>query len=491
MTTKKLQEGRLKKAKLEQTKGRRERLAGKRRIAETAAQSRRNDLLPELQISQVAIADLHGPRNRTRKDGPEQIERLARSIAEFGFSQPILVREGQVLDGWSRVLAAKELGLVHVPVIECSHLDEAAARALALAMNRIAELGEWDLDALRIEFQELIELEVDLAATGFSLEEQDIILLDPLDAEAAEGDEAVEEPPADPVTRAGDLWQLGDHKIICGNALERETYQALLGDEQVHAVLTDPPYNVRIKGHVSGLGKKVHDEFVMASGEMSDAEFQGFLDTVIGLMAERLVAGGVMFVFMDWRSMRRVYAAGEVAKLKLINLVVWYKQSGGMGGLYRSAHELIAVFCKGDSPRVNNVELGKHGRNRCNVWEAPGANRPGSSANEMLSEHGTPKPLSICADALLDVTQRGEIVLDAFLGSGSTLIAAEKTGRQCRGIELAPGFVDVCIRRWERHTGSEAVLIRTGRTFRRVEAERYAGCEDLGDQADLGTGGAK
>lgn len=491
MTTKALQEGRLKKAKLDKTKGRRDRLAGQRRLAEAAGHPRRNDLLPDLQISQVPIGDLRGPRNRTRKDGPEQVERLVRSIAEFGFSQPVLVREGQVLDGWSRVLAARELGLEHVPAIECSHLDAAAARGLALALNRIAERGEWDLDALRIEFQELIDLDVDLGAIGFTMEDRDIILLDPLDAQNADEDEVDAEPAGDPVTRIGDIWQLGNDRIICGNALEEGTYQSLLGDEQVHAVLTDPPYNVPIKGHVSGLGKKVHDEFVMASSELSAEEFQAFLDKVMCLMTAWLVAGAVLFVFMDWRSIHRVYSAGEGSKLKLINLVVWYKQSGGMGSLYRSAHELIAVFCNGDGPRVNNVELGKHGRNRCNVWEAPGANRPGSSANEMLSVHATPKPEGLCTDALLDVTQRGEIVLDAFLGSGTTLIAAEKTGRVCRGIELEPGFVDVCIRRWERHTGSEAVLIRTGQSFRQVELARYAGLDDLDDEVGLEAGGAK
>lgn len=487
MTTKKLQEGRLKRAKLEKTRGRREHLARQRRMEETVSRARRNDLLPDLQVSKIRLCDLSPPRYRTRKDDPEQIERLVRSIAGFGFSHPILVRNGQVLDGWSRVLAAKELGLDRVPAIECSHLDDAEARALALALNRIGERGAWDLDALRIEFEELIELDIDLDATGFSLEEQDIILLDPLDGEEGAGEE-VDEPPAEPVTRLGEIWQLGDHRIICGSALEKESYKALLCDEQVHAVLTDPPYNVKIKGNVSGLGKKVHDEFAMASGEMSDAEFQTFLNKVVALMAAWLVAGAVLFVFMDWRSIHRVYAAGNAAKLKLLNLVVWYKETGGMGSLYRSAHELIAVLCKGDKPRVNNVELGRHGRDRSNVWVVPGANQRGSSANEMLALHATPKPVELCVDALLDVTQRGDIVLDCFLGSGATLIAAEKTGRLCRGIELEPGFVDVCIRRWEKLTGGEAVLVETGQLFAEVEAERRAECGEPSGQDDGGWG---
>tara|TARA_R100001244_G_scaffold86820_10_gene66503 strand:- start:40704 stop:42185 length:1482 start_codon:yes stop_codon:yes gene_type:complete len=463
----------LKKAKLAKTRNRREGLALKREMAERGERARRNDLLPELSITYCPIDHLRPPRRRTRREDPEQIARIAASITESGFSLPLLTHEGRVIDGWSRVLAARELGLDRAPVIECSHLDEPHARALALAINRIGERGEWDLDALRLEFIELIELEIDLDPTGFSVEEQDIILLDPLDEdEEVAGEEDVDDPPANPVTRPGDSWQLRNHRIICGDALEETTYKTLLVDEQVDAVLTDPPYNVKIKGNVSGLGKKVHDEFAMASGEMSDAEFQAFLDKVFAMLSLWLVAGAVLFVFMDWRSMHRVYAAGHAAKLKLINLVVWYKESGGMGALYRSAHELIAVFCHGEKPRVNNIELGRHGRDRTNVWVAPGANRRGSSANEMLEHHATPKPVELCADALLDVTRRSDIVLDVFLGSGATLIAAEKTGRVCRGIEIDPGFVDVCVRRWEKLTGGQAVLCKTGESFAEVAARR-------------------
>jgi DNA modification methylase len=468
---KSVREGSLKKAKLAKTKGRRERLARERRMADLAGNARRNDLLPDLAVREYEIENLRAPSRRTRKNNPGQIERIARSIAEFGFSQPILIRDGQVLDGWLRVLAAKELGMRAVRAIDCTHLDETQARALALASNRIAERGEWDLDELKIEFEELIELGTDLEVTGFSIEEQDIILLDPLDAEQA-GEDPLDEPPAHPVTQPGDIWQLGDHRIVCGDALDEQTYRALLQGEEVHAVLTDPPYNVKIKGNVSGLGKKVHEEFAMASGEMSADEFQTFLDRVIGLLATCLVAGGVLFAFMDWRSVQRVYAAGEAAGLKLINLVVWYKEVGAMGTLYRSAHELLPVFCKGERPRHNNVALGKHGRDRTNVWVAPGANRPGSSANELLGAHATPKPVELCVDAILDVTQPGDIVLDAFLGSGTTLIGAQKTGRFCRGIELEAKFVDVAIRRWARLTALPAILVETGETFEQASERR-------------------
>lgn len=322
----------------------------------------------------------------------------------------------------------------------------------------------------RIEVADLNDLEVDLTSTGFSPQELDIILLDDDDGDPDK--ESLPEPPVHPVTESGDLWLLGEHRVLCGNALEKTSYARLLGDDAVHAVLTDPPYNVPVAGHVSGLGKKTHAEFAMASGEMSEAEWQTFLDSVLGLLSEPLIDGGVMFAFMDWRSIHRLYAAGLDAGLNLANLVVWYKEAGSMGSLYRSAHELVAVFCKGRTPRINNVELGRYGRDRSNVWVAPGANRPGSSANAMLAFHATPKPVELCVDAILDVTERGDTVLDAFLGSGTTLVAADKAGRRCCGIEIEPRFVDVILRRWQQLTGREAVLAETGETFSKVEVRR-------------------
>jgi len=476
-----------KRQKLEKTKRRRKAQEAQRRQADLAACTRRNDLLPELEVRQVPICELCLSPHRTRRTSPEQLERIMASIADLGFSQPILVADGEVIDGHVRVEAALQLGLESVPAIEVTHLSDTNIRKLRLALNRTAELGEWDMDLLRIEFTELIDLDVDLSPTGFTVQEQDIILLDPLDEGDAAGDEeGLDEPPQVPVTRPGDIWLLGVHRVVCGNALEAGTYARLLDGEAAHVVVTDAPYNVPIKGNVSGLGKKVHEEFAMASGEMDEAEWQGFLDRVVVLLAANVVAGAVMYLFMDWRSIHRLYQAGFAAKLTLLNLLVWYKEAGAMGALYRSAYELLPVFCKGDKPRINNVELGRHGRDRCNVWLAPGANRRGSSANEMLEAHATPKPVELCVDAILDVTQRGEIVLDGFLGSGTTLIAAEKSGRCCRGIEIEPRFVDVTIQRWTKLTGHEAVLAETGETFGEVAARHRAEQEVDEGQADQG-----
>lgn len=284
-------------------------------------------------------------------------------------------------------------------------------------------------------------------------------------AEDDHGDDQVPDTPRLPVTRTGDLWFLGEHRIICGDALSAEVHAILLDGRTVHAVLSDPPYNVVIAGNVSGLGKTVHGEFAMASGEMDDAKWQSFLDNAHKLLSAPLAEGGVTFVFMDWRSIHRLYAAGFAAGLDLLNLVVWYKQAVAMGSLYRSVHELIAVFSKGKNPRIDNVELGRHGRNRNNVWCAPGANRRGSSSNAMLAHHATPKPVELCVDAVLDVTERGDTVFDMFLGTGTTLIAAEKTGRTYRGIEIEARFIDVIIRQWEQEIGQKATLAATGETF--------------------------
>lgn len=460
-----------KKQKLAKTKHRRKVLDSARQQENLRSATRRNDLLPNLQVQIVDISGLRAASRRTRRLNEEHVVRLMTSISDLGFTIPILVADDIIVDGHVRLEAGRRLGLERVPAIDVSHVNAAERRKLSLAANRLGELGEWDLDGLHIEFKELLDLDIDLSATGFTVQEQDIILLDP---QTSTEEHEIGEPSIVTVTRLGDVWILGGHKIICGSSLDPETYQALLDGELVQAVLTDPPYNVKIKGNVSGLGKKAHDEFAMASGEMDDVEWQAFLNDVMALLTSSVTANAVLFVFMDWRSIDRLYQAGAAAKLNLLNLAVWFKESGAMGTLYRSAHELVAVFCKGDKPRINNVELGKNGRDRCNVWRAPGANRRGSSASEMLALHATPKPVELCTDALLDVTERGDTVLDAFLGSGTTLIACENTGRHARGIEIEPKFVDVAVHRWEQITGRKATLAATDETFNEVAVRRAA-----------------
>ena len=291
-------------------------------------------------------------------------------------------------------------------------------------------------------------------------------------ADPAEGADQVPDVPTSIISKIGDLWQCGPHRVLCGSATEETSYVRLMDGKQAAATVSDPPYNTKIKGQVSGLGKHKHEDFVQASGEMSSTQFQAFLKTFLTNAAASCAKGSVIFAFMDWRMVHLLRAAADEAKLHHINTIIWDKGVGGMGALYRSAHELISVFCTAKSPAVNNVQLGKHGRDRTNVQHYPGANQPGSSAGSALALHATPKPVELIADLMLDVSEPGNIILGPFLGSGTALIAAETTGRVVYGIELDPKFVDVTVRRWEEWTGQRATLADDGRTFSEVAAAR-------------------
>jgi DNA modification methylase len=312
--------------------------------------------------------------------------------------------------------------------------------------------------------------------TGFEIPEIDIIIGD--SPQAVPEPEVVAEPEDDQraVSRPGDLWQLGPHHIFCGNSLEDHTYQSLMGTNRAAAVFTDAPYNVRINGHATGNGKIKHCEFVMASGEMTDPEFLNFLVRCITLLVQYSCPQSVHYLCMDWAHIETLLAAGREHYTQLLNLCVWVKDNGGMGSFYRSQHELVAVFRNGKKPHRNNVQLGKFGRNRTNVWQYPGVQTLSKQGDEgnLLALHPTVKPIRMVADALLDCTKRGDIVLDAFLGSGTTLMAAERVGRKCYGIEIDPLYVDTAIRRWQTYTGDEAIHTATKKTFAQLVAERTA-----------------
>jgi DNA modification methylase len=432
----------------------------------------RNDLLPHCQCSTRAVASLKPAKRRVRKPTADQLERVIQSIRRFGFVGAILVRGDHVVDGHIRLEAVKRLGLAEIRCLAVDHLSDEEARILALGINRIAETGEWDLEELTLEFAELGPLGFDLTVTGFTLPELDIIMLPAVLGSPDGLDQDVPEPPAVPVSRPGDLWVAGDHRVLCGDSTKAESYATVLAGDPAHAIFTDCPWNIRIENNVSGLGKHKHKDFKMASSEMSEAEFEMFVQAFTELCKKHLVDRGVFFSCIDWRHFDVVVRAARKAGLSLINTAIWHKGSGGMGAMYRSAHEMIPVLCKGDSPRTNNVQLGRHGRDRTNVWTYPGANRPGSSASKALALHPTPKPVEMVEDALLDVTARGELVLDPFLGSGTTLIAAERVGRRARCIELDPAYVDVSVRRWEELTGKSVVHAETGLSFREMAAQR-------------------
>ena len=449
----------------------RQRREGLERLQTAAhAHAPRNDPLPDLDLVYVPLEDLRMPSREIRKLDPAHVREVASAISALGFCAPVLIgRDHTVIDGAVRVQAARQLGLGRVPCVRIEHLSETEQRVLRLAVNRLGEKGEWNLDELKIEFEELIFADAPVEVSGFTLDEIDHIVL-------GEGDEAIEEGPLAPeagaiaVARIGDAFNLGPHRIICGSSIDPETLRRLTtGDPPARLILTDEPYNVPIAGHVTG-GR--HREFAMASGEMTDAEFLAFNEAWMAAVLPYLCDGGVFGSFIDWRGYPTVHSAGVKLGLKPINLVVWTKTNAGMGSLYRSQHELLPLFKNGSAPHVNNVDLGKRGRWRSNVWTYPGASSLGSDARRGLEDHPTVKPTAMLEDALLDLSDRGHIVIDPFLGSGSTLMAAHKTGRACRGVELDPLYVDVIVRRFEAATGMAATLVETGETFQALTALR-------------------
>jgi DNA modification methylase len=428
---------------------------------------------PRITVTYRRIDDLKPDPTNPRRHSKKQIRKIANSIETFGFNVPILIdRFGNVIAGHGRLLAAMELGITEVPTLCLDHLTPAQARAFMIADNRLTEIADWDDRLLAQQFKELslLGLDFSLELTGFEMGEIDLRIAsledepDPADDPA----DAVPEPPArPPLSKIGDLWLLGPHRVLCGNALDAEAVATLMGQELADTVFTDPPYNVPIDGHASGLGAIHHRPFPMASGEMDNVAFNAFLSQACRNLAAFSADGSIHFICMDWRHLDELLAAGRDAYGELKNLCVWVKDNGGMGSLYRSQHELVLVFKHGRNGHRNNVQLGQFGRNRSNVWHYPGVNsfaRCGEEGN-LLALHPTVKPVAMVADAILDCSARGDIVLDGFLGSGTTVIAAERTGRRCYGLELDPGHVDTAVRRWQVLTGGSARHAASGRSF--------------------------
>ncbi|MBU0554951.1 MAG: ParB N-terminal domain-containing protein [Alphaproteobacteria bacterium] len=427
------------------------------------------------------------PRN-ARTHSEKQITQIASSIRQFGFTNPIIVDdEGVIVAGHGRYAAAKLLMLPDVPVVPIADLSPAELRAYALADNRIAQNAGWDEDVLRIEFEELhsLDLSFDLEITGFSTTEIDqLMVMTPQDAKLEKMPQ-IDKRQTCGVER-GDLWVLGNHRLLCGDTRSPESFAALMGEERARLVFSDPPFNVKIDGHVGGLGQTKHAEFAMASGEMSEVEFTAFLETAFRNAADVSMDGAIHYQCMDWRHVEEMMSAGRAVYSELKNICVWSKGSAGMGSFYRSQHELVFVWKVGTAPHLNTVELGKNGRYRTNIWNYRGATKTGADAE--LAMHPTVKPVPMIMDAIKDTSKVGEIVLDPFGGSGSTLLAAEKTKRRARLIEYEPGYCEVTIRRWQALTRKAAVLEATGESFTEVSARRIADMEAMADAA-LATGG--
>jgi DNA modification methylase len=445
------------------------------RTTKSAVRTKDRSAFNNPKLTFLPIADLVPDPRNPRIHDRAQIGAIAKSIESFGFNAPILVNgDNRIVAGHGRFEAAKLLTLTKVPVIRLEHLGEAQARAYMLADNKLTDRSSWNDRELALQLKELSDLALDfeIEATGFELPEIDFLVqsLDPPEI-ADKTDEF--EPAAGPaVSRPGDLWLLGQHRLFCGSALDASAYDALLDSAPAAAIFTDPPYNVKIDGHVCGAGATRHREFAMASGEMDEREFTKFLSKSLELAVSHSQPGALVYTFMDWRHLSEMQAAIRESGCDLINVCVWVKSNGGMGSLYRSRHEFVFVCRNGKGKHINNVQLGKFGRNRTNVWNYPGVNsfkRKGHA--KALELHPTVKPIALVADAILDSTKCNDIVLDPYLGSGTTILAAERTGRRGYGVELDPLYVDTAIARWERMTGAQA-RHSSGKIFADVKAER-------------------
>ena len=442
---------------------------------------RRNTLVPELTLEWRQLDELKGATRHVRKVDEAQVARILASVEAHGVCRPVVISAVNfIIDGHLIVEALRRAGVEQVQCLVIDHLSADEQRTLSLALNRIGELGSWDFDALKLEFAELVLGDAPIEITGFSAPEIDQIILGDDDDQTQEPGPLAPEAGQRPVSRRGDLWLLGHHRLLCGDATNTEDHERLFDGAAVGLTLTDVPFNVPIAGHVTGGD---HREFVQASGELSAAEFAAFNATWMRACLGSVAPGGMLATFIDWRSVAAIIDTGQQLGLELLNLIVWNKTNAGMGSLWRSQHELLPVFKRPGAEHVNNVKLGRHGRRRTNVWTAPGASSLGSDARRGLVAHPTVKPLRLLQDLILDVTHRGDGILDPFLGSGSTLLAAHATGRQGFGLELDPLYVDVSVRRFEVVTGEQAVLAETGETFCAVEARRADDAPELQEPA--------
>jgi DNA modification methylase len=427
------------------------------------------------EIKLEAVRKLRLNKRNSRTHSKKQISQLIASIQRFGWTSPIIVDEkGWVLAGYGRYLAARELQLREVPVTVVSGLSDAEKRALALADNKIAQNAGWDRKLLAEELGDLAtllpECNLDLQITGFETAEIDSLLGDLVDPELDPADE-IPPPPKSAISKIGDLWELGPHKLQCGDARSAEAVRRLMAAQLATMIFADPPYNLPIK-QVQGRGRIKHANFAQGAGEMSRVQFIDFLRAVLSLAAKHSVNGAIHFVSIDWRHIQELLEAGSAVYSELENIVVWAKTNAGQGSFYRSQHELVCVYKSGDAPHINNIELGRHGRNRSNLWTYPGVNTFRAGRLDDLAMHPTVKPVGLVADAMRDCSRRGDIVFDPFMGSGTTIIAAERVGRRAFGLEVDPHYADVVVRRWQTYTKCDAILKDTGQTFEEIAAAR-------------------
>lgn len=424
-------------------------------------------------VEYLPLKDIPEPLRRLRKPGKKQSIKTIRLIEACGWPIPVVLDSNkQVIIGQFLVDAARQMNMEDIPVIIAGHLGEEQVKVLRIAYSRLQEEEEWNFVELAKEFKDLesIDPDIDLSLTCFEIAEIDPIL-EADEPKVADEDICPDVDEVKIVSQSGDLFELGNHRILCGDSLQEESYAKLMGEQKAQMVFEDRPYNISVTKSVCGLGKIKHDEFAMATGEMSDEGFIDFNQNVNELLKKFSIQGAIIFSCMGWYSAYHVLQAARNSGLYLKNICVWVKTNAGMGAFFRSQHELVFVFKYGEDPHINNIRLGAFGRYRTNVWTFPGVNTFRKDRMKDLASHPTCKPVALVAEAIKGCSTRGGIILDPFGGSGTTLIACEKTGRKGRLIEIEPKFVDVTIRRWQELTGRKAIHVATGKTFNQIEQE--------------------
>jgi DNA modification methylase len=431
----------------------------------------------QMVVQRVPIDSVRPMEPSVRTHSKKQDRGALRSFENYGQLLPLPTSEtGEILDLQMMWTAMKAAGATHVDVVVIKHKTPAELKAIRLMLNRLAQDASWNDEGLRKVFQELLTVDFDLDLTGFSPPEIDFRLSADLPGGNVE-ENGSDIPPLgkNAVTARGMIWQLGRNRVGCGDATDAPFVATVLDGAKASAAFTDPPWNIPVDGFISGKGKHRHREFVQGVGELSEDEFFAFLCRLLSVLQASCKPSALVYCCIDWRSITALNVAARHCGMALYNIAVWTKTNGGMGGIYRNAHEMIPIYAAGNEPPLNNVELGRHGRNRTNVWSYPGMNSFGRDRDALLGSHPTAKPVVLVADALRDVTKRGDVVIDTFLGSGTTLMAAQETGRICCGTELDPLYVDLIVRRWQTATGQDAVNADTGETFSAVSQKLLPG----------------
>lgn len=426
-----------------------------------------------LEVQLVEVQSIKQYSNNAKQHSEKQINQIAKSIQKFGFLNPILLDQTKtIIAGHGRLLALKQLGYMSVPCVYAKHLTESQVNAYRIADNKLSENASWDSELLAVELKSLesIDINFDFDTLGFDSIEIDNLFHHNNDEASVE--EPLPDTPLTPISQTGDIFHCGPHRIGCGDCHDFTFLKKLFKRSKATICITDPPYNVPIAGHVRGRGKEQFDEFARANGEMSSDEFSQFQFLSFLNIKKVCKDGSLLYLFTDWRHLKELLAATEDLFTVMLNLCVWNKNNGGMGSFYRSKHELIGVFKHGKAPHINNIQLGKFGRDRSNVWDYPGVSSFGKDRESALSMHPTVKPVAMLKDILLDASKPNDIVVDGFLGSGSTLIAAEKVRRRCFGVEIEPKYVDVILTRYRNDTGDEPIHVESGLTFTELAKRR-------------------